>query len=135
MKFINASGRQEKLPNYKKYEINWESKSRSKFQKKIKDFLFFYWEHDRVFEEFKIVGSKLTLDFYNDSKKIAVEVQGDQHNKYIEFFHKNRFEFAAQKDRDQKKLEFCENNDIKLVEIFPRDIVTASFFEDKEIYL
>ena len=88
MKFIDVYGRERNLKNAKKYLINWDKPSRSKFQTRVKDFLQPFWIHDIVFEEFRVVGSRLTLDFYNANKKIAVEVQGEQHTKYVKFFHK-----------------------------------------------
>jgi len=135
MKFLDPLGKERNLKGAKKYLINWEEKSRSKFQKNIKDFLKDYWVHDIVFEEFRIVGTRLSLDFYNANKKIAVEVQGDQHVRYVKHFHKNRLKYLEQLKRDQKKLDFCEINDIKLVEIYSTDVVTASLFKDQDIYL
>ena len=72
---------------------------------------------------------------YNANKKIAIEVQGGQHIEYVKHFHGNRLKYVDQLKRDKKKLDFCEINDIKLVEIYPQDVVNASFFEDQEIYL
>ena len=135
MKFIDQYGKGRNLKNAKKYLINWEKPSRSKFQTNVKKFLRLYWENDIVFEEFRVVGSRLSLDFYNANKKIAVEVQGAQHTKYVKFFHKNRLKYCDQLKRDEKKLDFCKANDIKLAEIYPKDVVTASLFEDQEIYL
>ena len=135
MKFLDPLGKERNLKGAKKYLINWEEKSRSKFQKNIKDFLKDYWVHDIVFEEFRIVGTRLSLDFYNANKKIAVEVQGDQHIRYVKHFHKNRLKYLEQLKRDQKKLDFCEINDIKLVEIYSTDVVTASLFKDQDIFL
>lgn len=135
MKFIDLYGRQRNLKNAKKYLINWEKPSRSKFQTRVKEFLRSYWEHDVVFEEFRVVGSRLTLDFYNANKKIAVEVQGAQHTKYVKFFHKNKFKYSDQLKRDEKKLQFCNTNNIKLAEVYPQDRITASLFDDQEIYL
>jgi very-short-patch-repair endonuclease len=135
MKFYDSYGKLRNLKNARKYLIDWDCKSRSKFQKGVKDFLRPFWENDIVFEEFRIVGSRLSLDFYNANKKVAIEVQGAQHTKYVKHFHKNRLKYLDQLKRDQKKLDFCDTNDIKLVEIYPDDVVTASFFEDKDIYL
>ena len=135
MKFIDLYGRQRNLKNAKKYLIKWEKPSRSKFQTRVKEFLRSYWEHDVVFEEFRVVGSRLTLDFYNANKKIAVEVQGAQHTKYVKFFHKNKFKYSDQLKRDEKKLQFCNTNNIKLAEVYPQDRITASLFDDQEIYL
>ena len=71
MKFYSIDGKLRNLKNPRKYHIDWEASSRSKFQKGVKDFLYPYWSSDVVFEEFRIVGSRLSLDFYNANKKIA----------------------------------------------------------------
>ena len=135
MKFVDQYGKQRNLKNAKKYLINWDKPSRSKFQTRVKDFLRSYWQHDVVFEEFRVVGTRLTLDFYNANKKIAVEVQGAQHTKYVKFFHKNKFKYSDQLKRDEKKFQFCEANKIKLAEVYPQDKITASLFDDQQIYL
>ena len=135
MKFLDPLGKQRNLKGAKKYLINWEGKSRSKFQNNVKNFLKSYWVHDIVFEEFRIVGTRLSLDFYNANKKIAVEVQGDQHVKYVKHFHKNRLKYLEQLKRDQKKLDFCDFNGIKLVEIYSKDKITASLFGDQDVIL
>ena len=135
MKFFDASGRRRNLKNAKKYLIDWDKPSRSKFQTYVKEFLRPYWKNDIVFEESRVVGSRLTLDFYNANKKIAVEVQGAQHTKYVKFFHKTRLKYRDQLKRDEKKLDFCKANNIKLAEIYPQDEINASLFGDQEIYL
>lgn len=135
MKFLDPLGRPRNLKGAKKYLVDWDAKSRSKFQNRVKDFLKPYWKNDIVFEEFRIVGSRLSLDFYNANKKIAVEVQGDQHTKYVKHFHKNRLKYLDQLKRDQKKLDFCEFNGIKLVEIYSTDVINASLFNDQDINL
>lgn len=132
MKFLDPFGKQRNLKNAKKYLIDWESKSRSKFQNRVKIFLMPYWKNDIVFEEFRIVGSRLSLDFYNANKKIAVEVQGDQHIKYVKHFHKTRLNYLDQLKRDQKKLDFCNFNDIKMVEVYTADVISASLFTDQD---
>jgi len=135
MKFLDPLGRPRNLKSAKKYLIDWEADSRSKFQNKVKKFLRPYWKNDIVFEEFRIVGTKLSLDFYNANKKIAVEVQGDQHIKYVKHFHKNRLKYLDQLKRDDKKLDFCDFNGIKLVEVYSTDVINASLFEDQDIIL
>ena len=135
MKFLDPLGKPRNLKNAKKYLINWKSKSRSKFQNNVKDFLRDYWINDVVFEEFRIVGTRLSIDFYNANRRIAIEVQGDQHIKYVKHFHKNRLKYLDQLKRDQKKLDFCELNGIKMVEIYSTDVVNASLFSDQDIDL
>lgn len=116
------------LRNSKKFLVDWNAGSRSKFQSSVKSFLEPYWKHDIVFEELKLVGTRLSLDLYNANKKVAVEVQGAQHTKFVKFFHGSRFNYLDQLKRDDKKLRFCKINDIKLVEIYPTDVVDEELF-------
>ena len=135
MTFKTLLGKRRRLKKPINYLINWDKGSRSKLQAKVKNFLRVFWDGDVVFEEFPVVGSRLTLDFYNANKKIAVEVQGAQHIRYVKFFHKSRLKYSDQLKRDEKKLDFCKANNIKLAEIYPQDEINASLFGDQEIYL
>ena len=135
MKFKTITGSETTLKNAKKYLINWKKPSRSKFQTSVKNFLNPYWFNDIVFEEFKIVGTRLSFDFYNANKKIAIEVQGAQHTKYIKFFHGSRLNYLDQLRRDEKKLKFCIANDITLIEIYPNDTIDEKFFESFGVIL
>jgi hypothetical protein len=135
MKFIGLNNRELTLKNPKKYLIDWNKKSRSKFQLETKNFLKPYWQHDIVFEEFRMVGTRLSFDFYNANKKIIIEVQGVQHTKFVKFFHGNRLKYLQQLKRDDKKYEFCQKNNLRLVEIYPTDKICLEFFENQQIYL
>jgi hypothetical protein len=59
----------------------------------------------------------LYLDFYLPSLKIAVEVQGSQHDNYTPFFHKNIINYGNSKIRDSDKKKWCELNNIRLIEL------------------
>ena len=135
MKFKTLTGAERKIIGINKYLISWGSKSKSKFQKSVKDFLEPYWNRHVVFEEFPVAGTRMTFDFYNANKKIAVEVQGAQHTKFVKFFHKNRLKYSDQLKRDQKKFDFCRANSIKLAEVYPQDEIVASLFKKQDIYL
>ena len=87
MQFKTLTGRTRRIVKPKKYLIDWSAPSRSKLQYGVKKLLKKYWGKHVVFEEFPVAGTKLSLDFYNANKKIAIEVQGDQHTKYVPFFH------------------------------------------------
>lgn len=136
MKFKTLTGSTRKIIGVQKYNIDWEGSSKSKFQKSVKDFLFEFWGRQVVFEEFPIAGTRMTFDFYNANKKIAIEVQGGQHTKYVPFFHggyKNNY--LMQLKRDHQKHDFCELNDIKLVEIYEKDKLSLDFFKKLDISL
>lgn len=131
MRFKTLLGTQRTVKKAKKYLIDWDGSSRSKIQFKTKQFLKTYWSNHIVFEEFPVVGSRLSLDFYNANKKVAIEVQGKQHTKYVPFFHgKNKINYLNQLRRDQDKLKFCELNQIQLIEIYEEDTLDKKLFEN-----
>ena len=129
MELKTLNNKPRKYKKVKKYLIDWDGKSRSKIQLRVKKFLKKYWDQNVVFEEFPVIGTRLTLDFYNANKKVAVEVQGRQHVKYIKFFHKSRIDYINQLKRDEQKEKFCELNDIVLVNIYENDIIDEHLFE------
>lgn len=135
MEFLSLNNKKKRCKNLKKYLIDWDSHSRSKFQVEVKNYLRKYWESNIVFEEFPIVGTRLTLDFYNANKRIAIEVQGRQHTQYVQFFHQNRMNFLHQLKRDQVKEKFCGLNDITLVTIYENDIIDKHLFESQGVIL
>ncbi|CAG8655464.1 10824_t:CDS:1, partial [Paraglomus occultum] len=58
-------------------------------------------------------GLELEIPYYRYG--FAIEVQGEQHEKYNEFFHKgDPNNFVRQQKRDQLKNELCEENWIVL---------------------
>ena len=128
MKFKTLDGKERSVKNVKAQLIKWDGKSRSKFQRGVKAFLEPFWRGDVVFEEMKIAGTRLSLDFYNANTRVAIEVQGQQHLSYVPFFHGRRLGYLDQIKRDMKKIEFCELNRITLVEIYPKDEVTKELF-------
>jgi len=136
MRFKTLTGSTRTVKKAKNYLIDWDGKSRSKIQYNAKQFLKKYWSNHIVFEEFPVAGTRLSLDFYNANKKIAIEVQGRQHTKYVPFFHgKNKINYINQLKRDQDKLKFCELNDIQLVEIYDGDDVTEKLFKSFGVIL
>ncbi|RHZ49151.1 hypothetical protein Glove_529g17 [Diversispora epigaea] len=59
------------------------------------------------------IGLELDIPYYNHG--FAIEVQGQQHEKYIEFFYRrDPNNFTRQQERDQLKKELCEENWIVL---------------------
>lgn len=117
MRLLNINGR----PQFKKVShraIDWKGESKSKFQKGVKFYLHPLWYHHVVYEEFPVYGTLYTLDFFNATKKIAIEVQGGQHTKFTKYFQKSEFDFLKQLKIDETKRKFCEMNNIQLIEIF-----------------
>ena len=70
----------------------------------------------QVLEEVSILLRKnqtLYLDFYLPLKKICYEVHGEQHYKFVPFYHNNMLTFLKAQDRDRDKEEWCLHNNIK----------------------
>jgi len=135
MKFKTLYGKEKTLKNARQYLIDWQKKTRSKFQDEVKRFLYKYWKDDVVFEELRMVETRLTFDFFNANKKIAIEVQGQQHTKFVPFFHGSRAKFLQQLKRDCKKYDFCQINEVTLVEIYDVSELNKEFFESQGVFL
>jgi hypothetical protein len=60
-------------------------------------------------------GVTLYMDFYLPLKKMCIEVHGEQHYKYVSFYHGNILNFVKAQKRDREKEEWCEINGIKYV--------------------
>lgn len=63
-------------------------------------------------------AARLQLDFYIDELRMAVEVQGEQHYRFIPHFHKDLAGFYALQKRDKDKAYLCEKNGVELYEVF-----------------
>ena len=136
MEFKTIHGGVKRIKNVKKRIIDWGAPSKSKRQREVKKFLKKYWKNHVVFEEFPVAGTRLSIDFYNANKKIAVEVQGSQHTKYNSFFHGgHKNNYLEQLKRDEMKFKFCELNEIRLIEIYDGDIINLSLFKKFDVLL
>lgn len=62
-------------------------------------------------------GETLYLDFYLPLKKVCIEVHGEQHYKFIPFYHTNILNFLKSQKRDREKKEWCLINNIKYIEL------------------
>tara|TARA_R110000751_G_scaffold146478_1_gene250446 strand:- start:2564 stop:2980 length:417 start_codon:yes stop_codon:yes gene_type:complete len=136
MTFLCANGRKKKIKNVSKYLIDWDAKCRSGIQKNVKNSIKKYWFADVVFEEFPVAGTRMTIDFFNATQNIAIEVDGNQHYKYNKFFHSNsRQNFLSQLKRDEKKEYFCDINNIKLIRILESEIMDSKNYPENLIKL
>ena len=57
----------------------------------------------------------LEIDAYNENLKIGVEYNGQQHYKYIPYFHKSKQDFQLQLYRDYIKKSLCEQENVLLI--------------------
>ena len=75
-----------------------------------------------ILEEVKLPGSRdpskksaLFLDFLIPGVKMGIEVHGQQHYEYSQFFHKTKAGYYHSLKRDQTKKEWCKPNGINLI--------------------
>lgn len=79
----------------------------------------------------KIDNKSLFLDILLPRKKIAFECDGQQHEKFNKFFHKDINDFMAQKKNDSLKKLWCIENAIILIRIKHSDPLTEEFLNSK----
>jgi hypothetical protein len=133
MRLLNVNGKLVNK-NVRRYSIDWEAKSRSKLQFKFKSFFYPYWKNHIVYEEFPVYGTMLKVDILNATKKIAIEIQGNQHESFNEFFHDNsRLKYLQSIKRDVKKEKWLEMNEFKFLELYEADLkkLSPQYIEEK----
>lgn len=136
MIFLDLKGRKKSIKNIRRYLVEWNKLTKSKGQTELKRFLYPYWSGDIVFEELPLVGSRMTFDIVNITKKIIIEHQGVQHQKFVKHFHGSRVgKFLGQIKRDMKKHEWAELNGFSLVETYSESDFTYEFFLERGIEL
>jgi hypothetical protein len=59
----------------------------------------------------------LFLDFYLPLKKLCLEIHGEQHYKFVAFYHSNMLGFLKAQKRDKEKQEWCDINNIQFIEL------------------
>lgn len=89
--------------------------SKSKFQLTIGKKLLKQYKGDIIYTEIFIPIERLFLDFFIPNRRLVIEVDGVQHQRYVKFFHKTITEFNKQQDIDRRKSEWCKLNGLKLI--------------------
>jgi hypothetical protein len=73
---------------------------------------------DRRLEEVALPGSgHLRLDFLLPGRRLAIEVHGEQHYRFVPHFHKTRLGFIQHLKRDTLKVDWCILNRLTHVEL------------------
>lgn len=133
MRLLDVNGRLVSKP-VERFSVDWNRKCRSIVQFKVKKFLEPYWRPHIVYEEFPVFGTLLKVDILNLTMKIAVEVNGKQHERFNKFFHRgNPANYLKGFKNDHQKMLWLEKNGFKLVEIFEDEVdsLTRAFFLEK----
>lgn len=123
MKVVGLNNREYNL-NLSKHIKNKLQSNKSSLHLKARELLSECFHGYEIYEEVKLPGSTnpknksvLFLDFFIPSLKIGVEVHGRQHFEYTPYFHKDKLGFLNHLYRDGLKTEWCEKNEIKLIEL------------------
>jgi len=71
------------------------------------------------------------LDIYLPRLKIAFEFDGEQHSRYIEHFHKDRYGFTQARRRDAEKDQLCTDRGITLIRVNYNEEITVEVVSKK----
>lgn len=75
-------------------------------------------------------AGKFRYDFFLPKKKIALEVDGEQHFARVNYFQKSRADFLRQQENDRRKNSYCLANQISLYRIPYWDLDKINSFSD-----
>jgi hypothetical protein len=101
----------------------------SDLEKKVSDIV-----HQRIFPGYSFITVRpnwlinpntnraLELDLYNHCLRIGIEVQGDQHRRFVAKYHKNNDDYLKQVDRDKIKRRLCKEVGVILIEVWSEDV-------------
>lgn len=102
-----------------------DTEKRSGLHNKARQLLKEKYPNDRILEEIVLPGTKtdnrksvLKADFFIPVRSVIIEVHGQQHTEFNNFFFKNKMEFYKSQARDRDKKYWCELNNFELVELF-----------------
>jgi hypothetical protein len=107
---------------------------RSNLQAEITSIVKGAFPHYKIFEEYSL-GEGLSLDIVIKfgNTLVGIEVQGEQHYRPVEFFHKDAEGWFNQQRNDRRKADLCCKKNIALVEIKYDEFVTEESVIDKVI--
>jgi len=115
MKVLDLSGKLHVLSM--NFPMKAESVCRSKLQYECGQKLLRKYPMTVILEDVSIPGEHLYLDFLIPNRRLAFEIQGLQHDKFVSFFHKTKGGFFKSQDRDDRKQKWCDLNNIELIKI------------------
>lgn len=124
MKVVGLNSREYNL-NLNRYIVKPDDeRKKSSIHYKARDLIREIFSGYTVLEEVKLPGSRdpskksvLFLDFFIPNAMLGIEVHGKQHYEYIPYFHKSKAGYLMYLKRDQIKKEWCEINQIQLIEL------------------
>lgn len=115
--------REEDSKQYKVGESNWKSKGETMCSNWANKTFGRKYVKNNVRPLFLLnqsTGKCLELDIFIESKRIAIEYQGEQHSR-AGIFGMNEKDFEYQQQKDEWKREWCREEKVKLLEIWHYD--------------
>ena len=135
MRVKKLNSDKEFLLTVKKYGIDWENSGASSLEIKFRDLIYPHWRNSIILYQPRIPGSLFRLDFLNCNKRLCVEINGPQHDKFNKHFHNNsRMNYLASIKRDIIKSNWLIANNIALLELNEEDLKNFSLTYVKEKY-
>jgi len=122
LKVIGLNNKEYNL-NLKEYIVRENNtKKKSKYHLLARNLIKETFSSYSILEEVKLPGSRnpskksvLFLDFFIPGVMMGIEVHGQQHYEYSQFFHKTKAGFLQSLNRDQIKADWCNLNGINLI--------------------
>jgi hypothetical protein len=97
--------------------LRTEAACKSKFQYQCGQIIKEKFPLSIILEELKLPGHNLVFDFFLPLEKLVFEIDGEQHEEYVPFFHGSKKGFIKARNRDDDKSRLCEINGWELIRI------------------
>ncbi len=118
MKVVGLDGRNYNWPLHNRSPLGSDPTRRSSGHLRARALLEALFPSDRRLEEVPLPGTGgLRADFVLPGRRLVAEVQGRQHGAYVPHFHRTEVGFLGSLGRDRRKAQWCELNDLTLVEL------------------
>lgn len=121
MKVIGLDGKQHSfLPQKNSY---CTATNKSSLHILARELIHELFPHDPIFEEVSLAGTAtnqhgiLYADFVLVRRKSIIEVHGEQHYKFVPYYHVDMNGWVLQRTRDKNKRLWCEKNSWTYVEL------------------
>jgi len=85
--------------------------------------------HREIYINYK--GHRLYFDFFIRELGVFVEVQGEQHERFIKHFHSDKAGFDAQRSRDNLKIQYVEEKKQCLIRFRHDEEITEKLVKEK----
>ncbi len=85
--------------------------------------------HQELYVHYK--SAKLFFDFFIRELGIFVEVQGEQHEKFVKHFHGDKAGLDSQRSRDHLKIEYVEEKGMCLIRFKHDEDITEELVKKK----